>query len=1201
MCPPAVSALAAQGWSLLIPILVLILVARGAIAADSTANSTDGTALVRASIPINVSHAATNGLAWTCTGACQLRTANNHSAVQLLANDTCLWSKLPTGQVTPLSHERFEFWLQVSSNDEAHNAGTLLALSNKLGQARYSLSAGQLHFQLQYGLYDWNASAPCSLEPWTWYHFRLERKAHVWNASIGTVAALTLDLPGRSPDYSHLSLGCAWQVAQPTSRFRGALSLPSIDLAATHPVPPPPTSPPTLSPTLADQSIVLTVAPHPDLLKPPYNEPTATVAAAHRLANTQAGLIAWWWPPTHRDEAAAAHLVRDWSGQQRHALLVGGPSSGARSAVDPRLPHLLPALSESGWVLHAILAAPAYEATTTVTLSLRLWFPTSPAAEWLGNRVASNGSAFSAPAALPLLASIGSTDARFELRRRAATLQLWMGTTLLNTTDAQSGIAFPPTLRTWLHLAFVLEPGTAHLYANGSFLGSWALAETWSFPASENWSVFVGAEVKLPGARVPQSVLEAHVHDVRLYASALDQSRIQAIAADAPQDPTRSVRSCNWTGSTIVTAPSTAAFHILAPRHEWGEHMCGNLFLDNGANGAHAVQQNAAWATNTGNGPTLSAMRINAAARALKFPFPPRLPASLSVSFWCRPDNATRLQSLFLYDMGGDGASPSGGALEIRLAQERFQLYVANGDVNAATPITTGLASQARSGQWSHVALTFSAGWARIYVNGTLAQQASIGSTQPPLTAAFVIGGRTTTSIQAYAGLLDKVRLYDFVLNAQQVASLATNQEILILTTSTTTTTTTTTSTTTTELMSTEAPDAQASAGSCFDPNAETSTCPGGSQGNASLQQIVVTLIVVLVICVILLAGFAATLVGHRRALHSVPQEGRRWIHLAVGLLVVLLGMDLAAMLYTTTLQRAIHSDGQARTYAFVNASSHAEFELSDAGHIFWLYPVADMGQLQRIDTGCSGSLVEGACLSALNVTWCSELAADPALSVGCQLPVIRSGYDDSSDLCDATHGLYPPYTSAACGRPCCRALPHSHDRSSTCVGCRGNSCASCFDKRAWELRNEESWKDTVEALTSDDELPPDPSDLQPDPGSPKLVWNRVHYDNTHGSGVDEAPGPIAEYDYVMPMRSKRAVTPFATLDRIPQSRASGHSVWMEVEDGQLSPRITSVDPEAPRRASEASTRSRNLLLSPRGSNRIYPSAFDPEPSSSTA
>lgn len=133
--------------------------------------------------------------------------------------------------------------------------------------------------------------------------------------------------------------------------------------------------------------------------------------------------------------------------------------------------------------------------------------------------------------------------------------------------------------------------------------------------------------------------------------------------------------------------------------------------------------------------------------------------SAMTVSAWVKPSRTTGSQTLV-----SKWYSPDSYMLMIEDGNYRFSVTLSNGQslsVSALAPLN----------QWAHVAGVFNGSMIRLYLNGAQVASAAAVGTLRDSPRPIAIGNHP--SWNAYAGLLDEVRLYNSALSATQVRFLA--------------------------------------------------------------------------------------------------------------------------------------------------------------------------------------------------------------------------------------------------------------------------------------------------------------------------------------------------------------------------------------------------------------------------------------------
>jgi uncharacterized repeat protein (TIGR03803 family) len=139
------------------------------------------------------------------------------------------------------------------------------------------------------------------------------------------------------------------------------------------------------------------------------------------------------------------------------------------------------------------------------------------------------------------------------------------------------------------------------------------------------------------------------------------------------------------------------------------------------------------------------------------------LGASFTLMAWVKPDGAGGWRTAILKERPGGLA---------------YALYANEGSANYCRPggwVNTGGVDRAAigrtcaDGEWTHLAVTLSAGSLRMYVNGTLERTSSAGGTVARSTSPLRLGGNAVWG-EYFQGTLDEVRLYKRSLSQMEIA-----------------------------------------------------------------------------------------------------------------------------------------------------------------------------------------------------------------------------------------------------------------------------------------------------------------------------------------------------------------------------------------------------------------------------------------------
>ncbi|QKE65517.1 hypothetical protein HNE05_19865 [Aquipseudomonas campi] len=122
---------------------------------------------------------------------------------------------------------------------------------------------------------------------------------------------------------------------------------------------------------------------------------------------------------------------------------------------------------------------------------------------------------------------------------------------------------------------------------------------------------------------------------------------------------------------------------------------------------------------------------------------------------------------------------PASGLMSILSKDENYEFHLnPSGTINWWWQTTGGATNQFNSttalpvGQWSHVLIRYAPGDQRIYINGTLAGQASFGGTPLANGDPLQLGADQGTAGRYFNGELDELRIYSGALSDAQISAL---------------------------------------------------------------------------------------------------------------------------------------------------------------------------------------------------------------------------------------------------------------------------------------------------------------------------------------------------------------------------------------------------------------------------------------------
>jgi len=195
----------------------------------------------------------------------------------------------------------------------------------------------------------------------------------------------------------------------------------------------------------------------------------------------------------------------------------------------------------------------------------------------------------------------------------------------------------------------------------------------------------------------------------------------------------------------------------------------GTTTADSSGNSNTLTRQACDWSTTdlTGfsTGKSLSFNGTNAYAQAADSASLDIAGSTITLEAWIRPTSVTGNRTIIL--KGNDSASSINYML--RLTDSRLSFIFYNGSLQS---ISTNLGVIAAN-QTQHVVVTYNqaAGSNQVsfYVNGALVHQGTNTTLMLANADAFFIGRNTATGLNAFAGLIDEVRIYNRVLSATEV------------------------------------------------------------------------------------------------------------------------------------------------------------------------------------------------------------------------------------------------------------------------------------------------------------------------------------------------------------------------------------------------------------------------------------------------
>ncbi|HEY3379123.1 MAG TPA: LamG-like jellyroll fold domain-containing protein [Armatimonadota bacterium] len=279
----------------------------------------------------------------------------------------------------------------------------------------------------------------------------------------------------------------------------------------------------------------------------------------------------------------------------------------------------------------------------------------------------------------------------------------------------------------WVHVAVTFTGGTAKIYANGALLSTrTGITQT---VVNANAPLYLG--LYYPWSAYLYGGL---LDDVRIYNRALSDTEIAALARD-------SSLAANWKL----------------------DESTGNA-QDSTGNGNTGVVANTTWSPSGGH--TAGALVFNGSTSAVTCPSTAGAKDAMTVGFWMRPDGLANQAPL---DKTAAGTGGFGWSVRLTAAgRVTFQV----GSESSNTVIQDANATYAAAA-WTHVAVTFVGGSAKLYTGGVLRATINnvpqaVRNVNSPLTM-----GQSPVAGQSFSGRLDDVRIYDRALSDNEVAAIA--------------------------------------------------------------------------------------------------------------------------------------------------------------------------------------------------------------------------------------------------------------------------------------------------------------------------------------------------------------------------------------------------------------------------------------------
>lgn len=284
-------------------------------------------------------------------------------------------------------------------------------------------------------------------------------------------------------------------------------------------------------------------------------------------------------------------------------------------------------------------------------------------------------------------------------------------------------------LNQWTHVAFVYNKGTARTYINGSVVhtynGSGAIVD--NIHAAED-------DFRIGGRQIWNQHFQGKIDEVRVYNRGLAATEVKTLANE------------------------------LAGYWNFNENS-GLIAADSSGNAFDGILNGPTWTT----GKTNSGLSFDGVNDYVHVGTKPGLlmSDSLTIAAWIFPTGAGSHGTL-----GGAIVNKEGEYQLVRFPNGTIQWALANTNPGWSFVNTGG---SAQLNQWTHVALVYSNGTAKTYINGSVVDTRSASGVITdvhPSHNDFRIGGRQVLD-QFFQGKIDEVRIYRIPLQDSDIAALA--------------------------------------------------------------------------------------------------------------------------------------------------------------------------------------------------------------------------------------------------------------------------------------------------------------------------------------------------------------------------------------------------------------------------------------------
>jgi hypothetical protein len=862
--------------------------------------------------------------------------------------------------------ETIAVWLLLSKSN-AKGVIVNIGSGSSSNSLALELIQGKVTLTFSNGLLQLTASTVTSLQPNRWYLLSLVRAGRAVSVQLNNNRSSFL-LPTHLAANDHLSVGCRRPFGYEGAYFeRGVLAelmfwdraLIQSELSELSEL--------YSARLLPVHSSVSTVDPITSTSTVTYTAPSAD-AYANGLANTRAKYFGRW----QFQLANTAGIAFDQTGNEHHALV-----DNAIVVTADRLGRPQRVLFASSSQLTKVIV-PMSAIDAEGGLSIAAWINLMPMLQSKHRT----------------LMSLGGIQFGIEAGSRIPSVRDG------NFSDIMTQVTTAVPIGRWSHLSFVIQGAGVDVFLDGTYLGAQTISLVLDHIVGDSISMGFEGEFGQP----PKHFLDGLLDDVRVILRAVQVTELAEILSSASFPL---ATTCVWRKPRFAEPSGSSLVQLVRPQHAWLLHVCGELAFDDGMASqlSHGILDGIRFM------PTLAPPAPNAmsahfgGSSMMRLPVAPVLMATRTYSFWLQPEGTSAGSQTIL-------------AIESRTAQDRFEIRLINGNIQALvvsglqqdqTPL---LASGGISpGSWSHVAVAVEGRTHRVYVNGVRVQERVL-SNLIPVVDTFTVGVRRFgQNNSGFVGLLINFRLYDTSLLDEDITMLASQREVFKLLPSTSTSTTT-------PLATTHANDFMTVLGPAAATVLRSFQCSGNSLANSDRKQASNAIFALLLVMTVALASGCYFAVQH-------DQLTQRSDPCTSPIRVASLAMLGVVIIYIILVPTMASGDHNLETRSFIEQEGNqAEVKVNRSGNVFLRATLE--GQFE--DTGCIGNISHLQCRRLLTILeFNSSLTA--AMLDGASV-YETAGAEDG---CDREYSRHVPF-AASCEKVCCD-------------GCSGNSCNGCVDQ----------------------------------------------------------------------------------------------------------------------------------------------------------